>query len=196
MALRLLPELNLPVELSSFCGRRRELAQLRTLLATDRLVTVTGTGGVGKTRLAMELAQGAVFDFPAGVWVVELARIGSDDLVGTAIAEATSAPREWQASALERAARRLGEGRQLLILDNCEHVVAGAAEASWHLLTHCPALTILATSREALDVRGERVVPLLPLQLSECADHHGDPATISEAMQLFGDRAQLLDDDG
>ena len=94
MAIRLLPEPSLPVELSTFVGRRRELGHLRTLLATDRLVTVTGTGGVGKTRLAMELAQGAAFDFPAGVWVVELARIGSGDLVGTAIAEATSAARE------------------------------------------------------------------------------------------------------
>jgi predicted ATPase len=196
MAIRLLPEPNLPVELSTFCGRRREIGQLRTLLATDRLVTVTGTGGVGKTRLAIELAQGAVFDFPAGVWVVELARIGSNDLVGTAIAEATSAAREGQTGALERAARRLSEGRQLLILDNCEHVRAGAAEASWHLLTHCSGLTILATSREVLDVRGERVLPLLPLQLSESKDSHGDPEMMSEAMQLFADRAQLLDDNG
>jgi predicted ATPase len=193
MAILLLSEPNLPVELSSFCGRRRELVQLRTMLATDRLVTVTGTGGVGKTRLAMELAQGAAFDFPAGVWVVELARIGSSELVGTAIAEATSAARESQTSALERAGRRLREGRQLLILDNCEHVIAGAADASWHLLTHCPGLTILATSREALDVRGERIVPLQPLGLAASTDSHGDPDTISEAMQLFGDRAQLLD---
>jgi predicted ATPase len=196
MAIRLLPDQNLPVELSSFCGRRRELVNLRKLLAIDRLVTVTGTGGVGKTRLAMELAHGADFDFPTAVWFVELARIGSSDLVGTAIAEATSAPRESQSSALERAARRLSDGRQLLILDNCEHVVSGAAEASWHLLTHCSGLTILATSREALDVRGERVVPLLPLQLSESTDSHGDPDTISDAMQLFGDRAQLLDGNG
>ena len=196
MAIRLLPEPSLPVELSTFFGRRREIAHLRTVLATDRLVTVTGTGGVGKTRLAMELAPGAAFDFPAGVWVVELARIGSSDLVGTAIAEATSAVRESQTSALERAARRLSEGRHLLILDNCEHVGAGAAAASWHLLTHCPGLTILATSREALDVRGERVVPLPPLQLTESTDSHGDPDTVSEAMQLFADRAQLLDDNG
>jgi predicted ATPase len=196
MAIRLLPEPSLPVELSTFVGRRRELGHLRTLLATDRLVTVTGTGGVGKTRLAMELAQGAAFDFPAGVWLVELARIGSGDLVGTAIAEATSAARGSQTSALERVARRLSDGRQLLILDNCEHVVASAAEASWHLLTHCSGLTILATSREALDVRGERVVPLLPLQQSESTDAQGHRGTVSEAMQLFGDRAQLLDGNG
>ncbi|MEO8899023.1 MAG: hypothetical protein ABI352_03560 [Candidatus Dormibacter sp.] len=196
MAIRLLPDPNLPVELSTFCGRRRELVHLRGLLATDRLVTVTGTGGVGKTRLAMELAHGAAFDFPDGVWVVELGRIGSGDLVGTAIAEATGASRESQTSALDRAARLLSEGRQLLILDNCEHVVSGAAEASWHLLTRCSGLTILATSREALDVRGERVVPLLPLGLSGSSDAQGQPHTISEAMQLFGDRAQLLDANG
>jgi predicted ATPase len=196
MAIRLLPDPNLPVELSTFCGRRRELVHLRTLLATDRLVTVTGTGGVGKTRLAMEIARGVVFDFPAGVWTAELARIGSSDLVGTAIAEATGAPRESQTTGLDRAARRLSEGRHLLILDNCEHVVAGVAKASWHLLTHCSGLTILATSRELLDVRGERVMPLQPLGLSERSDAHGHPEVISEAMELFGDRAQLLDADG
>ena len=196
MAIRLLSEPNLPIELSTFCGRRREIARLRALLATDRLVTVTGTGGVGKTRVAMEFAQGAAFDFPAGVWVVELARIGSDDLVATAIAETTSAAREGLTSALERAAWRLGHGRHLLILDNCEHVRTGAAEASWRLLTHCSGLSILATSREALDVMGERVMPLPPLQLSESTGSHGDPATMSEAMQLFADRAQLLDGNG
>ncbi|MGH7722031.1 MAG: ATP-binding protein [Candidatus Dormibacteria bacterium] len=196
MAIRLLSDPQVPVDLSSFWGRRRELVHLRALLGADRLVTVTGTGGVGKTRLAMELAHGAAFDFPAGVGVVELARIGSDELVGTAIAEATGAPRESQTDPLERAARRLGGGRQLLILDNCEHVVAGAAEASWQLLTQCPGLTILATSREALEVRGERVVPLLPLRLSEPTGSPGAPDAVSEAMQLFSDRAQLLDGNG
>ena len=196
MAIRLLSEPNLPIELSTFCGRRREIARLRTLLATDRLVTITGTGGVGKTRVAMEFAQGAAFDFPAGLWVVELARIGSDDLVATAIAETISAAREGLTSALERAAWRLGHGRHLLILDNCEHVRTGAAEASWRLLTHCSGLSILATSREALDVMGERVMPLPPLQLSEPTGSHRDPETMSEAMQLFADRAQLLDGNG
>ncbi|MDQ2960089.1 MAG: hypothetical protein M3R48_03435 [Candidatus Dormibacteraeota bacterium] len=196
MAIRLLTDSNVPVELSSFCGRRRELVHLRSLLGTDRLVTVTGTGGVGKTRLALEIARGAVFDFPAGVWIVELAVIGSGDLVGTAIAEATGAPREPQAGVLERAVRRLSDGRQLLILDNCEHVVAEAAEASWHLLTQCSGLTILATSREALNVRGERVLPLQPLRLPDLTDPGGDRDTMSEAMQLFGDRAQLLDANG
>ncbi|MBJ7595872.1 MAG: hypothetical protein JF886_13640 [Candidatus Dormibacteraeota bacterium] len=195
MAIRLASDQNLPVELSTFFGRGRELGQLRQLLATDRLVTVTGTGGVGKTRLVTELARGAVFDFPEGVWFVELARVGSGELVATAIAEATSAPRDAQTAALERAVRRLNVGRQLLVLDNCEHVVAGAAEASWELLTRCPGLTVLTTSREPLAVKGERVVPLPPLRLPESGDVRAAHA-VSEAMVLFADRARLLDGDG
>ena len=191
MGRRLASQHDLPLELSRFCGRRRELIQLRDLVNTDRLVTLTGTGGVGKTRLVTELARGAVFDFPDGVWFAELAGIVAGEMVGTAIAEATSAPRDARANPLERAARRLGHGRQLLIVDNCEHVLAGAAQASRELLTRCPGLTVLATSREPLTMKGERVVPLLPLRLPVAP---GD--ALSDAVTLFADRAQLLDADG
>ena len=192
MALRPALPAGIPAGLSRFCGRRRELAQLREMLAIDRLVTVTGTGGIGKTRLVMELARAAAFDFPDGVRMVELARIENNDLVPTQIAEAIDAPRDGRASALERARRRLGQGRQLLILDNCEHVLDGAAKAAWDLLTECGGLTVLATSREALNVRGERRWPLLPLRLPESAAPNDDPHALSEAVELFCDRAHLI----
>ena len=191
MAMRQPPSPAIPVGLSTFCGRRRELLALRALLATDRLVTVTGTGGVGKTRLVMELAHGAGFDFPEGVWVVELARIESSALVDTAIADTVSAAQQGQDGPLERAVRRLGQGRQLLLLDNCEHVLESAARAALHLLTECPGLTVLATSREALNVRGEREWRLLPLSLPESGDREHEAANRSEAVELFCDRAQL-----
>jgi predicted ATPase len=195
MALRPEPVAGIDSGLSRFCGRRRELAQLRELLTTDRLVTVTGTGGIGKTRLVMEVGRAATFDFPDGVWVVELARIESADLVPTRIAEAIDAPRDGRATPLERALRVLRQGRQLLVLDNCEHVLAGAGEAAWDLLTECHGLRVLATSRAALGVRGERVWPLLPLRLPE-GSASVDPNAMTDAVEMFCDRAGLLVGDG
>ena len=110
MALRPALPAGIPAGLSRFCGRRRELAQLRETLATDRLVTVTGTGGIGKTRLVMEVARAATFDFPDGVWMVELAPIESNELVATRIAEAIAAPGDGRSSPLERARRLLAQG--------------------------------------------------------------------------------------
>ncbi len=161
------------------------------MLATDRLVTVTGTGGIGKTRLVMELARTAAFDFPDGAWVVELARIESNELVATGIAEAIAAPADGRAAPLERARGFLGHGRHLLILDNCEHVLGGAAGAAWDLLTDCVGLTVVATSREALNVRGERVWPLRPLRLPESPTRSDESHSLSEAVELFCDRAHL-----
>ncbi len=181
----------LPTALSRFCGRRRELLQLRGLLATERLVTVTGAGGIGKTRLVTELARPGTFDFPDGVWFVDLARIERDDLVGAAIAEAVRAAGGGHLTPLERAVRVVAHGRQLLILDNCEHVAQGAAEAAWTLLTQCHALTVLATSRQPLHVQGERTWRLMPLRLPEQREAGEDPEALSEAVELFCDRASI-----
>lgn len=185
------PGTGIPTSLSRFCGRRRELRALRDLLATDRLVTVVGTGGIGKTRLVAELARGAAFDFPDGVWFADLARVERAELVGGAIADAVHAPRRHDESDLERAARQLGPGRQLLVLDNCEHVLTAAAEATWHLLTGCATLTVLATSREALNVNGERTWRVLPLRVEADAEDVADQGRMSEAVELFCDRASL-----
>ena len=187
---------NVPAALSTFFGRDRELGQLRVLLSTERLVTITGAGGVGKTRLAHETARAAASgSFADGVWLAELASLESPELVATAMAEAVRAPMAAGAGPLERAVQALSTGRHLLVLDNCEHVVSAAAEAVRQLLGECPGLTVLATSRQPIDVEGERVWQLSPLALP---DPGGEVARILEieSVQLFCDRAQLRLDGG
>jgi predicted ATPase/class 3 adenylate cyclase len=178
------------VALSRFFGRESELGQLRALLASERLVTIVGTGGVGKTRLSLELARSEASAFADGVWLVELALLESSGLVPTTIAESVQAPVAADADALDRAIRVLSAGRQLLILDNCEHVVKAAAEAAGQLLSHCPGLAIVATSRQPIDVEGEHVWRLAPLALPDPGDSVSRMAE-TESVKLFCDRAQL-----
>jgi predicted ATPase/class 3 adenylate cyclase len=181
---------NIPEGLSRFFGRRRELGQLRGLLSSERLVTVTGTGGVGKTRLALELARTERDGFADGVWVVELALVDRPELVSTTIAESIRAPIAVGTDPLEGAARVLSIGRQLMVLDNCEHLVAAAATAARQLLTHCPGLVVLATSRQPLGIAGERVWRLSPLALPDPGEGVAT-AVDTESVQFFCDRAQL-----
>jgi predicted ATPase/class 3 adenylate cyclase len=178
--------------LSSFFGREDELAQLRPLLARDRLVTITGIGGVGKTRLALALGSQTRDLFPDGVWLVELARVENPALVPSTIADSVRAQRSAEDTDLERAAKALSVGRQLLILDNCEHLIEAAARACTELLTRCPELSALATAREPLNVQGEHAWPVPPLGVPPAGV--SDVATIaaSDAVQLFVDRARLV----
>ncbi len=180
---------NLPEGLSRFIGRQRELGQLRALLASERLITITGTGGMGKTRLAFELARTERGSFADGVWVVELASVARPELVPTTIAESLRAPIAVGTDPLDGAARVLSAGRQLLVLDNCEHVLAAAAIAGRQLLMQCPGLVVLATSRQPLGVDGERVWRLSPFALP---DPDGVPQAVdTELVEFFCDRAQL-----
>jgi predicted ATPase/class 3 adenylate cyclase len=180
---------NVPEGLSRFIGRHRELGQLRALLSSERLVTITGTGGVGKTRLAFELARTERDSFADGVWLVELALVDRPELVSTTIAESIRAPIAVGTDPLEGAARVLSVGRQLLVLDNCEHLVAAAAIAARQLLLQCPGLGVLATSRQPLGVEGERVWRLSPLALP---DPEGVAKAVdTESVEFFCDRAQL-----
>ena len=148
---------NLPLELSSFVGRERELAEVERLLGGTRLVTLSGPGGAGKTRLAQAVAQDLVEEFRDGVWLVELAPISDPELVVSAVAQALGVP---EASASDRSPTEALVGhlrarRTLLVLDNCEHLVEGCADLADTLLRNCPDLRILATSREPLRVAGE-----------------------------------------
>jgi len=181
---------NIPVGLSRFFGRHRELGQLGALLSSERLVTIIGTGGVGKTRLALELARTERERFADGAWLVELALVDLPELVSTTVAESIRAPIAVGTDPLEGASRVLTAGHQLMVLDNCEHVVAAAARAVRHLLMQCPGLVVLATSRQPLGVEGERVWRLSPLTLPEPGE---GVATLVEAevVQFFCDRAQL-----
>ena len=154
---------NLPADLTSFVGRRRELAEIKRLLTTTRLLTLTGSGGAGKTRLALRAAADLARNFPGGTWLVSLAPIDDPMLITQAVFSALGlqdVSSRWSLSALSG---YLSDRRLLLVLDNCEHLLDGAAGLAGTLLKSCPELRVLATSRQALGMAGEvrlRVPPL------------------------------------
>jgi predicted ATPase/class 3 adenylate cyclase len=178
---------NLPSQLNSFVGREEELAALSAAVAASRLVTVVGVGGVGKTRLASQGAADLVADFPDGVWLCELA--GADDapsmdeLVAVTLGVASRPRLDVRDSVVEF----LGPKRLLLILDNCEHVIDAAAALAHEVVARCPQVQVLATSREALALDGERIVRVGSLRLPDGGG--GGEWSSSDAVQLFVERA-------
>jgi predicted ATPase/DNA-binding CsgD family transcriptional regulator len=176
--------------LTSFVGRTAEVDEVARLLATSRLVTVTGPGGVGKTRLAAEVAQRVVSGFADGAWLVELGAVLDPGLVPVAVAAALGV--QGRSSSLVEALAAAAARRQLLlVLDNCEHVLAAAAELCGALLSAADDVRVLATSREPLAVTGETRYRLAPLSLPTS----GEPGESggSEAVALFADRARQAD---
>ena len=145
---------NLPVQLTAFVGRSAELAELRALLGSGRLLTLNGVGGCGKTRLALQLAAEAAEQYPGGVWLVELAAVSEPERVPAAVATALG-ERAQAGDLVELLADRLGGPPALVVLDNCEHLLGPVAALVDVLLRRCPALTVIATSREPLGVPGE-----------------------------------------
>jgi predicted ATPase/DNA-binding SARP family transcriptional activator len=166
----------LPVSLTRFVGRDRELEALARLLGSTRLLTLIGAGGSGKTRLAYEAVRNAAPDFERVVWV-DLAPLDDPAQLEERVAAALRIPERAAGSPHDAVVAALGGARVLLVLDNCEHLVAGCAAAAEALLRACPALVVVATSREALGVRSETAW-LVP------------PLASAEAVQLFVDRAQ------
>ena len=156
---------NLPAPLTSFLGREQELAELARLLAEARLVTLCGTGGVGKTRLALELADGVLARFADGAWLADLAGISDPGLVPTAVMAAVGVRQEGGVPAVEALVYRLRSAELLLVLDNCEHLLGACADLAGQLLSRSPGLRVLATSREALGLRGEIAYLVRPLAL-------------------------------
>jgi predicted ATPase/class 3 adenylate cyclase/DNA-binding CsgD family transcriptional regulator len=169
---------NLPVQLTSFVGRDADLAQLRELLAQNRVVTLTGAGGVGKTRLAIQVAGPMAGEFGDGVWYVDLAPITDPELVPVTLARALGLPDQPGRSTMDTLLRFVRDRRLLVVLDNCEHLLDASAELVVALLGAAAGLTFLATSREAIGVAGEVSwrVPSLSL--------------VDEAIELFTDRAR------
>jgi predicted ATPase/DNA-binding SARP family transcriptional activator len=181
---------NLPIALTSFIGRDRELREVARLLDRSRLLTLIGAGGSGKTRLALEAATARLGACHDGVWLVELAGLGDPALVPAAIASALGLTLPFQRAALEGLGAQLSQSRRLLVLDNCEHLVAACAVVAEHLLGACSGLRILATSREPLRVPGEVTwrVPSLTLPAS---GRSVKPAELGsyESICLFCERA-------
>ncbi len=184
------PRSNLPQPLSSFVGRASDIAAVRQMLARQRLVTLLGPGGIGKTRLSLQVAADVVSDFPDGVWLVELAALADTRLVKQAVATVLGVKEEAGRPLIEALLRALVDKRLLLILDNCEHLLQGCAELAQQLLQASVGVKVLASSREPLHVGGEAsyLVPALATPNSQQAlafDGVGD----FEAVQLFVERA-------
>jgi predicted ATPase/serine/threonine protein kinase len=181
---------NLPLELTRFVGRRTELAAVKNMLSASRLVTLTGIGGVGKTRLALRASTAARRDFPDGVWLVELGELRDGSLLVDAVAAGLGVRDESARQVGEVLIDFLSSRKQLLILDNCEQVVDDAAKLAETLLRACPELRILATSREALGIGGESVLRLSPLAFPEGEAEPALRGLLSfDAVALFADRA-------
>ena len=182
--------IGLPAELTRFIGRRRELAIARAALERSRLVTLTGTGGVGKTRLALELARELGRAFSGGVRVAALAEVNDPALLGhtvNAVLGVREVSAQWQ---LETVVEFVGDRQLLLVMDNCEHLVDEVGDMVAALLRWCPHLTVLATSRQALNIDGESPVPVPPLTVPD--SRFLPSADDEEAVKLFVDRASTV----
>ena len=190
------PDNNLPFQLTSLVGRQREIAEVGHLLTDNRLLTLTGPGGSGKTRLALAVASEMVEEYEDGAWLVDLAPLSDPDLVPQALAPVLGV-REAPGSPLtETLSDHLLSRTMLLVLDNCEHLIGACASLAETLLRRCPNLRVLATSREALGVLGEAIFTVPPLSLP---DPRHLPAVESlshyEAARLFVDRAEAVKPD-
>jgi predicted ATPase len=180
---------NIPLELTSFVGRHRELAEVQNALSSSRLVTLTGIGGVGKTRLALRIASEVRTDFPDGVWLVELGELRDESMLVDVVTAILGVRDQSTRPPDEVLIEFLCTRQLLLILDNCEQVVDAAAKLAETLLRACPQMRILATSREALGIAGEAVEPLSPLP---CPDTYSEATGLGpgdDAVALFAERA-------
>ncbi|RMI30136.1 protein kinase domain-containing protein [Nocardia stercoris] len=178
---------NLPLELTSFVSRRTELSELEQLLSRSRLVTLTGFGGVGKSRLALRVAHAVRQTFANGAWLIELGELRDDAALPDIVAAAFGVRDHGPGSTLDALIELLAPHDLLVVLDDCEHMIEAVTRLSESLIRHCPGLRILATSREAFGIGAETVYPVAPLDIP-------DPATEptvarSDAVALFADRA-------
>lgn len=199
---------NLPIQLSSFIGREREITEVKRLLSLSRLVTLTGAGGSGKTRLALRVAQDFARDDSArgddwanhlykdGVWWVDLAGLAHESLVPSAVASALGIPEVSNRPAHERLVHYLHAKHMLLVMDNCEHLITACAQIVETCLSVCANLKILVTSREALGLFGETVLQVPTLTVPDLPhSHSAESALAYESIRLFVERAQAVKPD-
>jgi predicted ATPase/class 3 adenylate cyclase len=184
---------NLPVQVTSFIGREKESAVVKRLLSTTRLLTLTGAGGCGKTRLALQAAADLLEEYPEGVWSVELAALADPALVPKTVAQALGMREEVGQPLLQTLTGQLKPKRLLLVLDNCEHLLAACGQLADALIRACSNLKILATSREGLGIAGEALYPIPPLSVPDLRQAQ-TPASLAqyEAVTLFIERATAL----
>jgi len=185
------PTTNLPQPRTRFIGREAALADCARLLATSRLITLSGIGGCGKTRLAQELARQQIGAFADGVWFVDLAPLQDGERVAAVVA-ATLGVADVDGASLEaRLAEHVATRRLLIVLDNCEHVVDAVVSVVERLLAAGPSLQLVATSREAFGIAGEQIYPVRSLALPASAEF--ESIRVSEAVRVFIDRARLVE---
>ena len=181
---------NLPLQVTSFIGRERELAEIKNLIESTRLLTLLGMGGLGKTRLSLQVAADMLENHPDGVWFVDLAPIKDPTLVPNAAAQVLGVREEPGKTLTQTLCEHVKDHKLLLVIDNCEHLVSACASLANALLLGAPGVRMIATSREALHIPGEQTYPVLPLA---APDRKASVEVLlrSEAVQLFVERAQL-----
>ncbi|WP_424530313.1 ATP-binding protein [Sphaerisporangium viridialbum] len=181
---------NLPAELTSFVGRDRLLATIRQRLHGSRLVTVTGIGGVGKSRTALRVAHQVGSHFPDGVWYVDLSRLQDPTMVQHAVSAALGIADQSARPEAEALTEWLGRRDALLVIDSCEHLRGACAELVDQLLRSAERVRVLATSRQSLGVQGEQSIPIAPLQVP--GDDDVESPFVNESVQLFAERASAV----
>jgi len=181
---------NLPVQLSAFIGRDREVAEVRALVESSRLVTLTGAGGCGKTRLGLQVAAELLDGSGDGVWLAELAAVTGEDAVPSAISQALRLAGQPGRPALEALLDALAAQDVLIVLDNCEHLIGGCATTVDAIVRRCPRVHLLATSREPLGIGGETLYRVPSLSLPGPDDPDSGTSGSSDAVALFADRAR------
>ena len=193
-SLEVLPN-NLPAQVTSFVGRAREMVEVKRLLDTTRLVTLTGPGGTGKTRLSLQVAADVLDQYPHGVWLVELATVSDPALLAETISNTVDLREEADRPAFDTLLDALRRRQLLLVLDNCEHLISECARIASGLLRHCPDVKIMASSREPLNIEGETLWPVsalsVPPWMGDEADLDFNEIAQLEAVQLFVERATL-----
>jgi len=187
----IIPKHNLPHQLSSFIGREKEQSEVTKLLGRNRLVTLVGTGGMGKTSISLQVGHKILNEYPDGVWFIALDSLSDPALLPQTVASIFDVSQGTERPLIDRLIDTLRPRTSLLIFDNCEHLLAGCAQLIATLLSQCPNLRILASSRERLDISGEAVftTPSLPIPVPGMASL--DELTRYGAINLFADRAAL-----
>jgi predicted ATPase/class 3 adenylate cyclase len=180
---------NLPLQATAFIGRAQERSDVAGLVASSRLVTLTGAGGAGKTRLSLEVATKLRDGYGDGAWLVELAAVDDEDMVAPVISQAMGVAAQPGRPILETLLDALEPQDTLIVLDNCEHLIGGCAKVADAIARHCPKVHLVATSREPLGIDAETIYRVPPLSLPGPVDDDAAAPESSDAVALFADRA-------